>query len=213
LEGVAPDEVQLLIQAARRRRFSRNEVVVHRGDPGDSVHLIDKGRFSIQVMSPLGDIVTIGLRGPGDCFGEMALLDDDPRRTATVTALEDAETFSIYRDDFEQLRRQHPEVTEGLFRFLVSEVRMLNERLLEAFYLPVHKRVLRRLNELVAFYPEDAEGHPVILLTQEALAGLVGTTRATVNTVLRDEEKRGLIKLGNRRIQVLDPESLAARAR
>ncbi len=186
---------------------------MHRGDPAESVHLIEKGRFSIQVMSPLGDIVTIALRGRGDCFGEMALLGEDPRRSATVTALEEAETFSIYRDDFERLRSQHPEVTEALFRFLVNEVRMLNERLLEAFYLPVHKRVLRRLNDLVALYPGGEDGHPVILLTQESLAGLAGTSRATVNTVLRAEEKRGLIKLGNRRIHVLDPESLAARSR
>lgn len=186
---------------------------MHRGDPGDSVHLIAKGRFSLQVMSPLGDIVTIALRGPGDCFGEMALLGEEPTRSATVTALEEAETFSVYRDDFERLRKENRQVTEALFRFFVGELRMSNERLLEAFYLPVHKRVLRRLNELVALYPEDADGHPVILLTQEALAGLAGTTRATVNTVLRDEEKRGLIKLGNRRIHVLDLASLAARAR
>jgi CRP-like cAMP-binding protein len=205
--------VQLLIRDARRRRFARNEVVMHRGDPGDSVHLIAKGRFSLQVMSPLGDIVTIALRGPGDCFGEMALLGEEPTRSATVTALEEAETFSVYRDDFERLRKENRQVTEALFRFFVGELRMSNERLLEAFYLPVHKRVLRRLNELVALYPEDADGHPVILLTQEALAGLAGTTRATVNTVLRDEEKRGLIKLGNRRIHVLDLASLAARAR
>jgi CRP-like cAMP-binding protein len=186
---------------------------MHRGDPAESVHLIEKGRFSIQVMSPLGDIVTIALRGRGDCFGEMALLGEDPRRSATVTALEEGETFSIYRDDFERLRRQHPEVTEALFRFLVNEIRMLNERLLEAFYVPVPKRVLRRLNELVALYPAAEDEHPVILLTQESLAGLAGTSRATVNTVLRAEEKRGLIKLGNRRIHVLDPESLAARSR
>jgi CRP-like cAMP-binding protein len=206
--------VQLVLQAARRRRFARNEVVMHRGDPGDSVHLVSKGRFSVQVISPLGDIVTIALRGPGESFGEMALLGEDPRRSATVTALEEAETFSIYRDDFERLRQEHFEVTEALFRFLVNEVRILNERLLEAFYVPVRKRILRRLNELVPLYPAAAaDERPVILLTQESLAGLAGTSRATVNSVLRAEEKRGLIELGNRRIHVLDPESLAARSR
>ena len=65
----------------------------------------------------------------------------------------------------------------------------------------------------MALYPAGEDEHPVILLTQESLAGLAGTSRATVNTVLRAEEKRGLIKLGNRRIHVLDPESLAARSR
>ena len=63
-----------LLQIARRRRFSRNEVVFHRDDPGDSLHLISKGRFAIRVMTPLGDTATIAVRGPGESFGEMALV-------------------------------------------------------------------------------------------------------------------------------------------
>ena len=70
----------------------------------------------------------------------MALLSEDARRSATVTALEEAETFAIYRPQFEQLRRQHPEVNGILFRFLAGEVRLLNERLLEALYVPVERR-------------------------------------------------------------------------
>ena len=93
LEGVPPDQVRELLQVARRRRFSRNEVVFHRDDPGDSVHLISKGRFAIQVMTPLGETATIAIRGPGESFGEMALVGGT-RRSATVLALEDAETFS-----------------------------------------------------------------------------------------------------------------------
>src|SRR3954453_21006920 len=136
LESVPGDQVRELLQVARRRRFSRNEVVFHRDDPGDALHLIQKGRFSIRVMTPLGQVATIALRGPGDSFGEMALLSDDARRSATVTALEEAETFSVTRGDFERLRRRHPAVNEILLRFLQNEVRLLNERLLEALYVP-----------------------------------------------------------------------------
>ena len=74
LEGVPADQVRELLQVARRRRFSRNEVVFHRDDPGDSLHLISKGRFAIQVMTPLGETATIAIRGPGESFGEMALV-------------------------------------------------------------------------------------------------------------------------------------------
>ena len=76
-----------LLQIARRRPFARNEVVFHRDDPGDSLHLISKGRFSVRVMTPLGDVATVAVRGPGESFGEMVLLSEDARRSATVTAL------------------------------------------------------------------------------------------------------------------------------
>jgi CRP-like cAMP-binding protein len=201
-----------LLQIARRRRFARNEVVFHRDDPGDSLHLIQKGRFSVRVMTPLGDAATIAVRGPGESFGEMAMIGESYRRSATVTALEAAETFAIYRPEFDQLRRKHPDIDELLFRFLIGEVRFLNERLLEALYIPVEKRVVRRLVELAALYPDDGGG-ALIALTQEAVAELAGASRATVNQVLRAEEKRGTIELLRGRTRVVDLEALQKRAR
>ena len=200
-----------LLKIARRRRFSRNEVVFHRDDPGDSVHLISKGRFAIQVMTPLGETATIAIRGRGESFGEMALVGGT-RRSATVAALEEAETFSIYQAEFEALRRQHPAVNDVLTRFLVNEVRMLNERLLEALYVPVERRVLRRLAELAELYP-GPDGIPEITLTQEAIAELTGAARPTVNRVLREEAHSGLIELQRGRIRILDPDRLRTRGR
>jgi CRP-like cAMP-binding protein len=207
LAGVPEEDLRALLQIARRRRFARNEVVFHRDDPGDSLHLIQKGRFSVRVMTPLGDVATIAVRGAGESFGEMALVSDEPRRSATVTALEQAETFAVYRDDFASLRRRHPSIDQLLLRFLANEVRLLNERLLEALYLPVEKRVLRRLVELAALY------QGVITLTQEALAELAGTSRPTLNQVLREEERRGTIELERGRTTVLDLVELARRSR
>src|SRR5881392_3262579 len=95
LADVPAEQMRELLQIARRRSFARNEVVFHRDDPGDSLHLIRKGRFSIRVMTPLGDVATVAIRGPGESFGEMVLISEEPRRAATVTALEDAETFAV----------------------------------------------------------------------------------------------------------------------
>jgi CRP/FNR family cyclic AMP-dependent transcriptional regulator len=212
LEGVPPDEVRELLRIARRRRFARNEVVFHREDPADSLHLIQKGRFAVRVMTPLGDVATIAVRGPGESFGELALVVAAGKRSATVAALEEAETFAIYQREFEQLRRQHAHVDQVLLRFLVNEVRMLNERLLEALYVPVERRVLRRPVELAPLYPGD-EGTPVIALTQEALAELAGASRATVNQVLREEEKRGTIELQRGKTLIRDLAALRGRAR
>jgi CRP/FNR family transcriptional regulator, cyclic AMP receptor protein len=210
LEGVPPEQVRELLQVARRRRFSRNEVVFHRDDPGDAVHLVQSGRFAIRVATPLGDTTTVAIRGPGESFGEMALIAEQPRRTATVAALEEAETMSVYKVDFEQVRARHPSVDRILMRFLTNEVRMLNDRLLEALYVPVEKRVRRRLLELATLYGGEP---PVIHLTQETISELAGATRPTVNQVLRDEEKRGTIELSRGRIELVDAAELARRAR
>jgi CRP/FNR family cyclic AMP-dependent transcriptional regulator len=207
--GVPDEDVRRLVSVARRRRFARNEVVFHRDDPADSLHLVSKGRFAIQIMTPLGETVTIALRGPGDSFGEMALVAEG-RRSATVEALEEAETFAIYVKEFERLRKEHPSVNQVLIGFLADEVRRQNELLLEALYLPVERRVLRRLAELSVLY---AARDSVIPLTQEQLAEIAGTSRATVNRVLRDEQERGTVQLQRGKTVVLDHDGISARAR
>jgi len=209
-EGVPDEEVRRLLSIARRRRFSRGEVVFHREDPADSLHLISKGRFAIRIMTPLGDTVTIGIRGPGDSFGEMALVAEARKRSATVEALEEAETFAVYVADFRRLRKEHPSVDQVLIGFLTDELDRQNELLLEALYVPVERRVLRRLAELSALY---AGRDSVIPLTQEQLAELAGTSRATVNRVLREEQERGTVELHRGRTAVLDTEAIARRAR
>ena len=204
--------MRLLLSIARRRRFARGEVVFHRDDPGDSLHLIAAGHFAIKVMTPLGDTVTIGVRGPGENFGEMALVGAESRRSATVEALERAETFAVYQTDFQRLRREHPGVDQVVTAFLVGEVRVLHERLLEALYVPSERRVLRRLVELARVY-DGREAPGELPLTQEELAMFAGASRGTVNRVLRDEQKRGTIELRRGKTIVLDLDALRKRAR
>jgi CRP-like cAMP-binding protein len=211
LEGVADEDVRRLVSVSRRRHFERNEVVFHRDDPADSLHLITNGRFAIRLLSPLGDTVTVAVRGPGESFGEMALVGSKSRRSATVSALEQGETLCVYRGDFDELRRRHGSIDELLLTFLVSEVRMLNDRLLEALYVPVERRVLRRLAELTQTSP-DGDAPVEIPLTQEELAELAGTTRATMNRILRDEQRRGNLELQRGRTIVLRRDEIAGRA-
>jgi CRP/FNR family transcriptional regulator, cyclic AMP receptor protein len=208
--GVPEKDVRRLISVARRRSFSRGEVVFHRDDPADSLHLVQKGRFAVRIMTPLGETATVAVRGPGDCFGEMALIDKEAKRSATVAALEDGETFAVYQAEFHRLRREYPAVDQVLTGFLAAEVRRLNELLLEALYIPVERRVLRRLVELSSTY---ARGDGEIPLTQEQLAELAGTSRATVNKVLREEQGRGTVELRRGKTLVLQPDELARRAR
>jgi CRP-like cAMP-binding protein len=129
-----------------------------------------------------------------------------------VAALEEAETLAVYREEFERLRSRYPSVNEMGLAFLAAEVHSLNERLLEALYVPVERRVLRRLIELARLYP-PSNGPPLIVLTQETIAELAGATRATVNQVLGAEQKRGNIELLRGRIRLLNLEALERRAR
>jgi CRP/FNR family cyclic AMP-dependent transcriptional regulator len=203
-----PDEaLRAVLSIARRRTFDRNEIVFHRGDPADSLHLISSGRFAVRIATPLGDQATLSVRGPGDAFGELALLGKESARSATVCALESGETRSIYRREFTQLCREHPRVNEVLSGILADHLRRLSEQVIEAYYVPADRRVLRRVRELSELY-----GGGDVPLTQEDIAGLAGVSRATVNRVLRDEEKRGTVRLQRGRTVVLEPEALARRA-
>jgi CRP/FNR family transcriptional regulator, cyclic AMP receptor protein len=206
LADVPAEALRAVLTIARRRTFDRNEIVFHRGDPADSLHLIAKGRFAVRIATPLGDTATLSVRGPGDSFGELALLGEESARSATVCALEPGETYSIYRRDFMQLRREHSRVNEVLSGILAHDLRRLSEQVIEAYYVPADRRVLRRVRELAGLYGGE------VPLTQEDIAGLAGTSRATVNRVLREEEKRGTVRLQRGKTTVLEPEALARRA-
>ena len=211
LAEVPEDALRALLAIARRRTFSRNEIVFHHGDPADSLHLIRKGRFGVRITTPVGDTATLSVRGPGDAFGELALLGGESVRSATVAALEPGETHSVYRDDFQRLRREYPGVNDVLIGVLTDRLRRLSEQVIEAYYVPADRRVLRRVCELAELYGHGAE-ELVVPLTQEELAELAGTSRATVNRVLREAERRGSVELRRGKTAVLDLDALARRA-
>jgi CRP/FNR family transcriptional regulator, cyclic AMP receptor protein len=210
--GLPQPELRRLVAIAKRRRFARKEVVFHVGDPADTLHLILKGRFAARLATELGDTLTVSVHGPGDAFGELALIDLEQSRSTTVAALELGETYAVHRDDFTRLRQQYPSVNDVLARLLAARVRRMSELLAEAYAVPAEKRVLRRLVELAALYGEGSPG-TVVPLSQSEIAGLAGTSRATVNRVLRAETKRGTVELHRGQTTVVDPVGLAKRAR
>jgi CRP/FNR family cyclic AMP-dependent transcriptional regulator len=200
--AVPEDAVRAVLTIARRRTFGRGEIVFHRGDPANALHLIVNGRFAVRITTPLGNTATLAVRGRGDAFGELALVSEASERSATVQALEPAETRSVLRDDFARLRREHPSVDAILVAILAERVRGLSEQLTEAYYLSADDRVVRRLADLAELYDGS------VPLPQEALAELAGTSRATVNRVLRKLEQSGVVSLGRARTVVEQPERL-----
>ena len=208
LAGLAEDDRRAVLSTAIRRRFKRNEVVFHEGDPGDTFHHIASGRVAIRVGTPAGDVATVAVLGPGDGFGEGAFLDPDSRRTGSAVALEATETLSITKTQFDDVRSRHATVDDLLIQHLATQVRRLTTQVTEALFVPADKRVLRRLLHLDALYA----GAP-IPLTQEDLATLAGTTRPTANRTLQQAVEAGLVAVARGRIEVLDRDGLGRRSR
>jgi CRP-like cAMP-binding protein len=201
-------DVRELLSIARRRTFARGEVVFHREDPADSLHLVVRGRFGARVLTPLGDGVLVDVLGPGQSFGELALLLPDSRRSATVEALEAGETRSVFRDDFAALQREHSGVKDVLLRLLAEQLRRSTDRVVEAHYVDAETRVRRRLVDLAGTY-----GDGIVPLNQEDIAAMAGTSRATVNRVLREEASLGSVALARGRTTVVDLTALESRCR
>jgi CRP/FNR family transcriptional regulator, cyclic AMP receptor protein len=200
---VFADVPQLELRSSgRRRKFSRGEVVFHEGDPGDSLHRVTTGRFAARVTTPLGDVATFAVHGPGDVFGLLAVVHPEARRTATVVALQASETFAMPRSAFLRLRGSYPSMASAVELLLVDMLTASSSRLVEALYTPVHLRVRARLRDLARIYGGEGSDTVTIPLSQEDLAGLAGTTRETVNRVLQDEQQRGAVTLARRRITV-----------
>ena len=207
LHGLDLDERRKLVEACTPRRFARREIVFHQGDPGDCMHLVASGRFAVRVTTPRGDAADLRVIGVGEVFGELALLDPNARRSATVVALEQGHTLSLGAAQFAALRRRYPQVDRVLTAMLAANVRRLSAQVLESMYLPVDQRLARLLARLAGTYGGQ------IPLTQDDVAGMVGTTRATANAVLRRLEDRGVLTLRRGRITVRDAAALERIAR
>ena len=134
------------------------------------------------------------------------------QRTATVLALEPAETLALPASVFHQLCEREPKVEQMLVTLLAQRVEELSSRLLEALYVGLDRRLYRRLHDLVRVYADDPHGPVTIPLTQEHLAELVGGTRPTVNQVLQRLADQGVVELGRGRTIVQDRTALARKA-
>jgi len=211
LASVPAGDRSRLVARLRRRAYRRDEVIFHQGDPADTLHLIAAGHVSVRVTLPGGEFVIVAIFGPGDVFGDLALVGGPRPRGATVIALEPCETLSLGRDQFEHLRESYPGVNRFLMELLAARVERLNGQLLEALYVPAERRVLRRLLDLCELYAGD-EQHIVIPVTQEMLASLAGTTRPTANQVLGRLAAGHLVEVSRGQIVVLNRGELHRRA-
>ena len=197
LAALSPDDLQDLAASARRRVYARGQVIFHRDDPGDSLHIIVNGEVRIMLPSPEGEEMTLARLGPGDFFGDLCLFDGGPR-SATAIAVEATETTVVERDRFIQWLQSHPAAAIAILAAVASRLRAADELVGALAFLDVHSRLARKLLDLAG---PAAEGSQVELrLSQDELASMVGVTRESVNKHLRFFKKRGAIDVSRRRI-------------
>jgi CRP/FNR family cyclic AMP-dependent transcriptional regulator len=210
LAPLAPESRQRVLAAAHRRRFDRDATVFWVGDPGDSVYFVASGHVAAQITTPRGDVATVRIIGPGEHFGELAIVSPGPRST-TIRALTPAETLVIGHDDFARLR-EDPEIERVFVEALANEIRRLAGVLADALYLTASDNLWKRLAAVETLFA-GASGETELPLTQSMLATLAGVTRQTANKFLDDVESRGVIRRDARgRVTVVDRAALHASA-
>jgi CRP-like cAMP-binding protein len=200
-----------LTELARTHRHGKEHVIFNEGDEGTALYTIVKGRVKISQSSPDGKERTLALLGPGDVFGELALLDGGPRSADAVIA-EDAELLVIPRQDFLTFVMEQPQVAMSLLVVLSQRLRHTNLLVHDAAFFDVRGRLARMLLELAradgAAEPSGALVCPQ--LTQSELASMVGVTRESINKWLRYYERSGIVTRRGGRLVVLDPQRLTA---
>jgi CRP/FNR family cyclic AMP-dependent transcriptional regulator len=197
----------------RHRHFRRNEVIFHQGDPGDALHVITEGAVKILLPSAEGDEAIIATLQQGDFFGELALLDGQPR-SATATTVEPTETLSLPRDVFHELLDKHPELRDALFAALATLLRRITKHVEELHFLDLAGRLAARLAQL-AQQAQPGVTKSIELdwpYTQSDLAAMIGGTRQSVNRLLSDLIDDGIVRLEHERLIITDLEALERRA-
>ena len=217
LSDLSTDEQRRVLSRMHRRTYAAGEVVFHEGDLADTLHFLVEGRVVAKRSSVSGDRLAYSVIGPGQAFGELAMLARDGRRTATIEAIEPTTTLTLTFGDFQRLCAEQPTVARLLTRLLAARVARLTEALMEALHTPADQRVVRRLVDLFGLYArgsgDQQRTRPLRLpMTQSELSELAGVTRPTANRVLRRLESAGVVSLGRGTITVLDAAALRAAA-
>jgi CRP/FNR family cyclic AMP-dependent transcriptional regulator len=201
------DERERFSRVAVPRSFPSGTRVFHEGDQSDACYIVRSGSFRVTREHSDGRAITLANLGPGDIFGELAMLDGEVR-SASVEALDDGELLALPGADVRALLSRHPEITVKLVAALVRRLRQANERISRQSFQTVPSRVAGVLSQLVAEEaPFDGEG-VTIRMNQADLAQLAGTSRESVSRFLADLERAGVVRCGRGRVTVIDPLKL-----
>jgi CRP/FNR family transcriptional regulator, cyclic AMP receptor protein len=207
---LSSEDVERISRVAVPRSYPKGVRVFHEGDHSDACYIVRSGDLRVTREHPDGRAIALATLGPGDIFGELAMLDGEAR-SASVEALSDCELLALPAGDVRRLLRGSSEITVKLVVALTRRLRDANERIARQSFQTVPSRVAGVLSQLIA---EEAalEGREgvTIRMTQADLAQLAGTSRESVSRFLAVLDRARVVRVGRGRVTVLEPRRLRA---
>lgn len=206
--GLQRDELLKFAELTRERTYPKGSVILFQGDPGDSLYVLRQGRAKVVLIGEDGREVILGVLEPGAHFGELALIDDQPR-SAHVIAMEDSQLLILRREDFRRRVEANPSVGWALLTELSRRLRRADQKIGGLVLLDVPGRISRLLLDLSA---ESSNGTIEKPLTHQTIAQMIGASRETVSRAMKEFQEAGLIRVERRRIAVANRDALEKRA-
>lgn len=207
--GLPKATLERIAALGRRRAYEEGAVIFMRGDAGDSLCGVVSGRVRISASRPGGKEVFLNIIGPGDSFGEIALLDGMPR-TATATAMMRTELSIIQREQFVSLLASEPKLAGHLIKLLCTRVRWTAQLMEDSALLSVPARIAKRLLSLAELHGRSTVDGIKLAISQEELAQFLGVSRQIVNQHLQTWKSNGWIQLGRGSVTVGNVSCLEA---
>src|SRR5258705_1850389 len=206
--GLQRDEIQKFADLTRERSYPKGSVILFQDDPGDSLFVLRAGRVKVVLIGEDGREVILGVLEPGAHFGELSLIDDQPR-SAHVIAMEDSQLLILRREDFRRRVEDNPTIAWALLTELSRRLRRADQKIGGLVLLDVPGRISRLLLDLSA-----ESGTPTIEkpLTHQTIAQMIGASRETVSRAMKEFQEEGLIRVERRRIAVGDRDALEKRS-
>jgi CRP/FNR family transcriptional regulator, cyclic AMP receptor protein len=206
--GLQRDELLKFAELTRERTYPKGSVILFQGDPGDSLYVLRQGRAKVVLIGEDGREVILGVLEPGAHFGELALIDDQPR-SAHVIAMEDSQLLILRREDFRRRVEANPSVAWALLTELSRRLRRADQKIGGLVLLDVPGRISRLLLDLSS---ESSNGTIEKPLTHQTIAQMIGASRETVSRAMKEFQQEGLIRVERRRIAVANRDALEKRA-
>jgi CRP-like cAMP-binding protein len=206
--GLQRDEIQRFADLTRERAYPKGSVILFQDDPGDSLFVLRAGRVKVVLIGEDGREVILGVLEPGAHFGELALIDDQPR-SAHVIAMDDSQLLILRREDFRRRVEANPTVAWALLTELSRRLRRADVKIGGLVLLDVPGRIARLLLDLADEAGSDAIDKP---LTHQTIAQMIGASRETVSRAMKEFQDSGLITVERRRIAVGDRDALEKRS-
>ena len=196
-------DIASLGRLTSRRACPKDTVVFFENEEGDSFFIIVDGRIKVTILGDDGREVILSVLGRGDFFGEMALLDNEPR-SATAIAAEETELLCLHRTDLQSVLADNRAILTSFIRVLTSRLRKANHQISTLALLDVYGRVARVIMEMAKEEGRRLKDGRIAFrrATHQEIANRIGTTRETVTRMLKDLERQGLIHIDGKEVVV-----------